>query len=134
MVDLILEKPTVCRYCGNSVVFTSNAEIYGREYGNGKCFLCRNCGAFIGVHTETLTPLGTLANEELIKWRKKAHNEFDKLWKGKTREMTRYNAYGWLSKQMNLTRDETHIALFEIEQCKEVLKLLNNRLLERSDT
>ena len=68
MVDLILEKPTVCRYCGNPVVFTSNAEIYG----NGKCFLCRNCGAFVGVHTETLTPLGTLANEELRKWRKKS--------------------------------------------------------------
>lgn len=132
MVDLILEKPTVCRYCGNPVVFTSNAEIYRKEYGNGKCFLCRNCRAFVGVHTETLTPLGTLANEELRKWRKKAHNEFDKLWKGKTKEMTRYNAYGWLSKQMNLTRDETHIALFEIEQCKEVLKLLNNRLLERN--
>ena len=132
MIDLILEKPTVCRYCGNSVVFTSNAEIYGKEYGNGKCFLCRNCGAFVGVHTETLTPLGTLANEELRKWRKKAHNEFDKLWKGKTREMTRYKAYGWLAKQMNLTRDETHIALFEIEQCKEVSKLLNNRLLERN--
>ena len=132
MVDLILEKPTVCRYCGNSVVFASNAEIYGKEYGNGKCFLCRNCGAFVGVHTETLTPLGTLANEELRKWRKKAHNEFDKLWKGKTREMTRYKAYRWLTEQMNLTRDETHIALFEIEQCKEVLKLLNNRLLERN--
>ena len=42
MVDLILEKPTVCRYCGNPVVFTSNAEIYGKEYGNGKCFLCRS--------------------------------------------------------------------------------------------
>ena len=45
MVDLILEKPTVCRYCGNPVVFTSNAEIYGKEYGNGKCFLCRKCKA-----------------------------------------------------------------------------------------
>ena len=121
MVDLILEKPTVCRYCGNPVVFTSNAEIYGKEYGNGKCFLCRNCKAYVGVHTETLTPLGTLANDELRKWRHKAHNEFDKLWKGKTRKMTRYNAYGWLSKQMNLTRDETHIALFEIEQCKQVI-------------
>ena len=62
MVDLILEKPTVCRYCGSPVVFTSNAEIYGKEYGNGKCFLCRNCKAYVGVHTETLTPLGTLAN------------------------------------------------------------------------
>ena len=123
MVDLILEKPTVCRYCGNPVVLTSNAEIYGKEYGNGKCFLCRKCKAYVGVHTETLTPLGTLANDELRKWRHKAHNEFDKLWKGKTRKMTRYNAYGWLSKQMNLRRDETHIALFEIEQCKQVIDI-----------
>lgn len=123
MVDLILEKPTICRYCGSPVVFTSNAEIYGKEYGNGKCFLCRNCKAYVGVHTETLTPLGTLANDELRKWRHKAHNEFDKLWKGTTRKMTRYNAYGWLSKQMNLTRDETHIALFEIEQCKQVIDI-----------
>ena len=37
--------------------------------------------------------------------------------------MTRYNAYGWLSKQMNLRRDETHIALFEIEQCKQVIDI-----------
>lgn len=124
MVDFILNKPTICRYCGSEVVFTSNAEIYGKEYGNGKCFLCRNCRAYVGVHTETLTPLGTLANDELRKWRNKAHNEFDKLWKGNTRIMTRHNAYGWLAKQMNLTRDETHIALFEIEQCKKVLELL----------
>ena len=123
MLDLILEKPKICRYCGGKVVFTSNSEIYGKEYGNGKCYLCRNCKAFVGVHTETLTPLGTLANDELRKWRHQAHNEFDKLWKGKTRKMTRYNAYGWLSKQMNLTRNETHIALFEIEQCKQVIEI-----------
>lgn len=43
-----MEKPTICRYCGSPVVFTSNAEIYGREYGDGKCYLCRNCKAFVG--------------------------------------------------------------------------------------
>lgn len=32
----MLERPKVCRYCGSPVVFTSNAEIYGKEYGNGK--------------------------------------------------------------------------------------------------
>jgi len=127
MVDLILPKPSKCRYCGNEVVFTSNAEIYGKEYGNGKCFLCRNCKAYVGVHTETMTPLGTLANDELRKWRNKAHIEFDKLWKGKTRKMTRYKAYGWLSSKMNLKKDETHIALFEVEQCKKVLELLKER-------
>jgi len=29
--------PTVCDYCGSPVVFGSNAEIYGKEYGNGLC-------------------------------------------------------------------------------------------------
>lgn len=124
MVELILEKPSKCRYCGNEVVFTSNAEIYGKEYGNGKCFLCRNCRAFVGVHTETLTPLGTLANDELRKWRNKAHNEFDKLWKSPTRIMTRHNAYKWLSNKMNIPKNDCHIALFEIEQCKKVIEIL----------
>lgn len=55
-IDLV-EKPKLCRYCGHEVVFTSNAEIYGKEYGNGKCYLCRNCGAFVGVHTGTDIPL-----------------------------------------------------------------------------
>ncbi|MBQ9658056.1 MAG: hypothetical protein IJV31_04725, partial [Clostridia bacterium] len=96
--------PKICRYCGNEVVFTSNAEIYGREYGNGKCYLCRRCRAFVGVHTGTIIPLGTLANDELRNARKQAHNEFDKLWKGPTRKMTRYNAYSWLAKEMNLKR------------------------------
>lgn len=126
MVELILEKPTVCRYCGSEVVFTSNAEIYGKEYGNGKCFLCRNCRAFVGVHTETLTPLGTLANDELRKWRNKAHNEFDKLWKSPTRIMTRHNAYKWLSEKMDLKKEKCHIALFEIEQCKQVIDIVKN--------
>lgn len=123
-----LDIPKVCRYCGKPVVFTSNAEIYGREYGNGKCYLCRNCRAFVGVHTGTKIPLGTLANSELREWRKEAHNQFDKLWKKPTRIMTRYNAYGWLANNMGLTRKDTHIALFEIEQCKKVIELSKTKL------
>lgn len=128
-IDLI-PIPKKCRYCGSSVVFTSNAEIYGKEYGNGKCYLCRNCKAFVGVHTGTNIPLGTLANDELRKARKQAHNLFDKLWKEPTRIMTRFNAYKWLSKKMNLKQSDTHIALFEIEQCKTVIELVKNKIGE----
>lgn len=28
---------------------------------------------------------------------------------------------------MNLTRDETHIALFEVEQCKKVIDICKNK-------
>lgn len=56
-----MKKPHICRYCGHEVVFTSNAEIYGKEYGNGKCYLCKNCGAFVGVHTGTDIPLRNIS-------------------------------------------------------------------------
>lgn len=125
MVDLILEKPEICRYCGGKVIFTSNSEIYGKEYGNGKCFLCTNCRAYVGVHTETLTPLGTLANNELRKWRHKTHIVFDTMWKNN--KMKRNDAYKWLAEKMSLTKDECHIALFEVEQCKQAIKLVEEK-------
>lgn len=123
-----MEKPTICRYCGSPVVYTSNAEIYGKEYGTGKCYLCRNCRAFVGVHPGTDTPLGTLANEELRKWRKEAHFWFDRIWKKPTRITTRYNAYGYLARKMGLPREETHIGMFEIEQCKKVIEFSKEKM------
>ena len=124
----IISIPKECRYCGNPVVYTSNAEIYGREYGNGKCYLCRKCRAFVGVHTDTNIPLGTLANDKLRKARNRAHNYFDKLWKEPTRIMKRNDAYSWLSKQLGIKKQETHIAWFEIEQCDKTVELVKNKL------
>ena len=120
--------PTTCRYCGEEVIYTSNSEVYGKEYGNGKCYLCRNCRAFVGVHTGTKIPLGTLANDELRKMRNEAHNMFDKLWKAPTRIMKRNDAYYWLAQKMGLKKEDTHIALFEIEQCKQVVKLVQEKI------
>lgn len=119
-----VEIPKICPYCGSSVILTSNAEIYGREYGNGKCYKCTKCDSYVGVHTGSIIPLGTLANSELRKWRNKVHIEFDKLWKGSTKRMSRGMAYRWLSDKMNLKQDETHIALFNVEQCKKCIKIL----------
>lgn len=129
-----MQKPTICRYCGSPVVFTSNAEIYGREYGNGKCYLCRNCRAFVGVHTGTETPLGTLANEELRRYRKAAHFWFDQIWKNPTRITTRYKAYGWLAEQLGIPRKYTHIGMFEKEQCEKVIKFSQRILQEKGVT
>jgi len=125
-----MKKPTICRYCGSPVVFTSNSEIYGKEYGGGKCYLCRNCRAFVGTHLGTDIPLGTLANSELREWRKQAHYWFDQIWKGPTRQMTRYKAYGWLSQKIGLSREDTHIAMFEKEQCEKVIEFSQIKLNE----
>lgn len=125
-----MEKPTICRYCGSPVVYTSNAEIYGREYGDGKCYLCRNCRSFVGVHPGTDIPLGTLANEELRRYRKAAHFWFDKIWKKPTRITTRDKAYKWLSKELGLPKEKTHIGMFEKEQCEKVMEISQKRLQE----
>lgn len=71
---------------------------------------------------------GTLANNELRGYRKQAHYWFDKLWQKPTRIFTRYNAYRWLAYKMHLKREDTHIANFEIKQCKQVIKLVKQRL------
>ena len=126
-----MEKPTVCRYCGYPVIYTSNSEIYGKEYGNGKCYLCRNCKAFVGVHNGTDIPLGTLANNELRKYRKEAHFWFDKIWKGSKKIKTRNNAYEWLSLQLNIPKEKTHIAMFEKEECKKTIKISKLFLKEK---
>lgn len=123
-----MNKPIICRYCGSPVVYTSNAEIYGREYGNGKCYLCRNCRAFVGVHTGTDTPLGTLANDELRQYRKTAHYWFDQIWRKPLRITTRYKAYGWLAEQLGISREYTHIGMFEKEECEETIRLSQERI------
>ena len=56
--------PTVCDYCGSPVIFTSNADIYGKEFGSGKCYKCTKCDCFVGVHNGTEIPLGRLADKE----------------------------------------------------------------------
>lgn len=120
--------PKICRYCGSVVVLTSNAEIYGKEYGNGKCYLCRNCKAFVGVHTGTIIPLGTLADDKLRKARNRAHYYFDKLWKEPTRVMKRNDAYSWLAQQLKIKKEETHIAWFEEKECEKVVDLVKERI------
>jgi uncharacterized protein with PIN domain len=65
MVNL---QPTKCNLCGGRVEYISNAEIYGRIYGSGYCYRCRNCGAYVGTHERRpKEAFGILANEEMRK-------------------------------------------------------------------
>lgn len=75
MVDLY---PTKCNLCGGKVIYTSNATIYGREYGSGYCYLCTCCGAYVGTNkVYPKTALGILANPEMRELKMQAHALFD---------------------------------------------------------
>lgn len=113
-----------CPYCGQQAEYVDSAVIYGRSYG--MVYLCRPCDAYVGVHKGTDQPLGRLANRELRRWRNRAHAMFDPLWqKGRFRRR-RNDAYAWLAEKMGLPKEETHIAMFDIPQCKQVIQIMDD--------
>lgn len=89
-----------------------------------KPHLCRPCNAYVGVHSGTDRPKGSLANAELRGWRKATHARFDPLWQDGPFKK-RNAAYRWLSEQMELPIEQTHIGMFTVEQCKAALEIIN---------
>ena len=113
-----------CDYCGSHTDFVDSKVIYGRSYG--MIYLCPNCKAYVGVHKGTDKPLGRLANAELRRWKNAAHDAFDPLWQRGPFRRRRNDAYKWLSEQMNLPVEKTHIGMFDIEQCKRAIAICSN--------
>lgn len=111
----------LCDYCGEPAKFTDSKIIYGISYG--KIYYCAHCNAYVGVHKGTDIPLGRLADAELRWWKKAAHAAFDPMWKFGRFRGYRNAAYDWLSKQMQLPRERTHIGMFDVQQCKDAIKI-----------
>jgi hypothetical protein len=122
-----------CPDCGGIAGLASSKEVYGgRDYG--PIYLCRPCRAYVGCHKGTTKPLGRLADAELREWKKRAHAAFDPVWQehwqrenagsaGYKKGMARDGRYRRLAELMGLSREECHIGMFDVEQCKEVVRL-----------
>ena len=121
----------ICDYCGKPAQFVDSALVYhGHSYG--RVYYCPDCQAWVGVHKGTDRPLGRLADAELRRWKRIAHMNFDRIWRN-NRRMSRKKAYEWLSSQMGLPAEETHIGMFDVGRCKEVIALCKKRLGETSN-
>lgn len=112
-----------CDYCGERAEFVDSKIVYGKSYG--KIYLCRKCMAYVGVHKGTDIPLGRLANAELRHWKKAAHAAFDPIWKYGLKK--RNEAYAWLASCMGLPVKKTHIGMFDVAQCKQVVAICKTR-------
>jgi hypothetical protein len=115
-----------CPYCNQPTQYVDSKRVYTKSYG--MIYLCEPCGAWVGVHKGTNTALGRLANRELRKWKKDAHKYFDPLWQKKMKQVysktkARHKAYTWLAEQMGLSIKDTHIGMFDVEQCKQVIEI-----------
>ncbi|MGG1339904.1 zinc-finger-containing protein [Bacillus toyonensis] len=78
-----MEIPKICPFCGSDVVFTSNKELYGKEYGNRKSYLCRKYKASAGTQNGTTKSLGIMANREMKVLKNACHDLFEVIWKNK---------------------------------------------------
>lgn len=117
----------VCPYCQQPAKLVTGLDIYPHriDLRSYKFWHCEPCDAYVGCNRRIngTTPLGRLANKELRLAKIRAHAAFDPLWK--SGKMQRGAAYTWLSKQMNLSIEKTHIGMFNLEQCREVVRICN---------
>lgn len=117
-----LPAPKVCRYCNGRVVFVNNSHVYGSTVGLWPfVYTCVNCDSFVGTHTGTDIPLGTLANRELRQLRQVAKQSFLALNKLLHRNATQ--SYKWLAEQMDKPVNETHFGWFEAEDLNKALQI-----------
>lgn len=117
--DIINAK--ICPYCKTFVKTISETDVYGKEYKGRKVIACKNypyCDSYVGTHDDG-TALGRLANKELRNAKKQAHYWFDKIWKDK--HLKRSEAYKWLSEKLNLPSKYTHIGMFSVKTCNDVI-------------
>lgn len=116
----------VCPYCNRKTEYVDSSIIYGKSYG--MIYLCKPCDAYVGVHKGTNNALGRLADKELRYWKKEAHKYFDTIWK--EGHAKRGKLYQHLADHLNLPIELTHIGMFSVETCQEVVDwskmILNN--------
>ena len=125
-----------CDYCDCSTELVNSAEIYnGQDFG--KMWICRQCRAYVGCHYGSSKALGRVANPQLRNAKKIAHHYFDQIWayyqkvhKTSKRE-ARKAGYRWLSANMKTPISETHIGMFDINQCLKATKLSKEYLKKK---
>lgn len=111
----------ICDYCGNKAALVTGRKIYPHRPDLFPLWFwhCEPCKAWVGCHKNSdAQPLGRLANAELRLAKSAAHRDFDPLWK--SGEMTRKQAYQWLSNQLGIPADSCHIGMFDVETCQRV--------------
>ena len=131
--------PVICPYCGNPSKLVSGDTIYTerRDLALLKYYRCVPCDAHVGCHkpgtfvyignkkinSDGSLPMGQLADAQLRAARQVAHAVFDPIWRDAG--TPRRAAYDWLARQMGLPVERTHIAEFDLAQCRRVVEVVN---------
>lgn len=123
------QKRITCPYCGAHAVLQKGSFVYGEKSKEEYLYVCSNyprCDSYVGVHSGTKIPKGTLANAELRNKRIKTHKIFDQVWKSNL--MTKKEAYRWMTYVLGLTFEMGHIGKFSEYRCDELINICKNVL------
>lgn len=134
--------PPMC--CGEPARLTTGREVYPNNSGlhRKNIWKCDRCEGYVGCHGDTTEPLGTPAGPALRNARITLHNRMvDPLWKtavksggykpetdlaaAKITKAARGRVYAFLAHRMGLSRDDCHVSMFTIEQCREAWRALH---------
>ena len=113
----------LCPYCGGRSELVTGDVIYPRrrDLRSKSFYRCKPCGAWVGCHPGTVTPLGRLANDALRRAKSAAHAAFDSHWQ--SRRMSRGDAYSRLAAELGIDRSDCHIGMFDEELCARTVEL-----------
>lgn len=123
-------KQLICPYCRSKASLVDAYAVYAKS-GFGKVYACDaypQCDSYVGVHKQSDTPLGSLANPELRALRKQCYAVFDPLWHDEG--FARHEVYRVLTEAMSLRR-QVHIAEFREADAKKMLALADSPLKVR---
>lgn len=124
------QKFMACVYCGKDVLLQVLGDYsYPYQQNYGPVYICTPCKAWVGCHSGTTTPMGTVAKVALRKIRSRAHKAFDPIWQSKMvklrmpRAAARRSGYAWLAKELGAEVQTTHIGHMDIDQCRKVIEV-----------
>jgi len=69
-----------------------------------------------------------VASKQLMRWRKRAHQSFDRLWQ--QGHMQRFEAYEWLRVVLARSATASHIAMLSKDDCKTVVRSSEKKMQE----
>lgn len=119
----------VCRQKGIVAVMKFHpTSKHGPFYG---CERFPECDATHGAHKATGAPMGKPADKPTRQARSATHELFDQLWKGPSAWMSRDGAYLWMQGVLGMTKDEAHIANFDLATCEKLQAAVKARLERR---
>lgn len=130
---LVHSESPICPYCNQPAILVNGTLLYARrpDLAHKQFWTCVPCKAWVGCHEggSGRVPLGRLADAALRAAKSRVHAEFDPLWKAKMNALgisakkARGMAYSWLSKELGIPPEDTHVGHFDIPTCERAVAL-----------